>query len=107
MLIASLVFFVRESGWGMVGPKKSVAELTLLRRFRGTRFGGERGRVAEDMRLRARGEPPSTELVEDAEVRRSRKTDREGKAIVPGVAPGVLPAFRTGVGNALFYTQMS
>ena len=56
----------------MTGPKNKVAALTLVRRFKGTRFGGDMARAPEDIRLRDRGEPGSTELVEEAELRRSR-----------------------------------
>ena len=75
----------------------------LVRRFRGTRFGGDNARDAEARRLRGRGEPISTELADDAELRRSRSWDNEGKAIVPDD----LPALSTGVGNDWFYIKIS
>ena len=87
----------------MDGPKNNVAELTLVRRFSGARFGGESMRAAgpDGSRARRRGEPASIELVDEFELRRSRRVDTEGNA----TAPGVLPALRTGVGNPLSYHE--
>ena len=85
----------------MDGPKNKDAELMLARRSKETRFGGDRARAAEleSRRVRGCGEPISIELAEDVELRRSRNSESEGKATVPGV----LPAFRTGVGKPLFF----
>lgn len=85
--MTSLTFFVRDSGWGIEGPKNRVAELTLVRRSRASRLCGDctRGAAPEGRRERGRDEPVSTELTEEFELRRSRRVTSEGNAIAPGV----------------------